>query len=443
MGASRQRSTRERNAERKRKKRIAKVLAAELGEGTTKVKKTKLKRMSRYSRMARYRRVWWDVANVLNGLWSERRGVHATKDDDSLGLLVHYCWGPQCCEFYNPVVTLRKIRRVLKTTVFAVMMSAPHQIKWTKLGPSLDWLQRADSIHGVFQHLFCFSFDKESNKLKARADAINRATQTLTDGGRGVDIVAEINWAELVGKRLSFSLEFVRDHWRLSISFIMDIAMEPLRWLTNRLITMSRASKERAGRTFVLAFVWFGAVAMARPSQGMRWDLHGRGRQQYQSQFMPWPRLRKAVAISVEPLSLLRKDPTDVPPLCTMVNPDFSPLVVVAQAYSSLLAGESHRTELVAMRFGCTDWPQFIAHCPMECALLRRLPLPRSSHHFTRNTPLHTAYPDPPPPQPSPTAEACDYDGLLASPQNVSALPWRWAIIMAVEIGTDPRPQSR
>ena len=69
------------------------------------------------------------------------------------------------------------------------------------------------------------------------------------------------------------------------------------------------------------------------------------------------------------------KDATRTPPLLDLVNETHSPLLVLHQYYSALLAGNSERLCLIYMRFGCSSFAEWIRKHPKLAIFFRQMVL--------------------------------------------------------------------
>ena len=79
------------------------------------------------------------------------------------------------------------------------------------------------------------------------------------------------------------------------------------------------------------------------------------------------------------------RDPRRAPALSDIVTPSFSPLLVLRQYFSSLLAGASGRLNLILRRFGCESVRQFCAKHSDVALRMRRLILTADAWIFQRH----------------------------------------------------------
>ena len=139
-------------------------------------------------------------------------------------------------------------------------------------------------------------------------------------GPMNADLVQDVCWHAVAGMRLMATFKLISDHTKIAVILMLAIVLEPLRFFTYWLLKVSSATRD----------------------------------------------FRKA------------------PPICTVVNLECSPMTVIRQYYSCLLAGDSPRLQIIYRRFGYTRFDQFATCCP-AAKTLRRLILVAENWFFRRH----------------------------------------------------------
>ena len=194
------------------------------------------------------------------------------------------------------------------------MPEIPSASKWTKLGPCVDWFISGMAPHHILQMLFDTCFTEYANRCVSGVGHTAAGWETLFE--------QDINWHAVNGSRLLKSIDFLHNHLHQTVLVILAIAIEPLRFLMNWLISSSSES-----------------MHYTRP-----------------------------------------------PPICDMVNEVLSPIITVRQYYATLLSSANHpRLLLLTRACRCANMAELRTHYPDIVARLRRVLLAADSWVYRKH----------------------------------------------------------
>ena len=173
------------------------------------------------------------LLDVFNGNW-----IHH--------ILVHYCSSPQCCmskcgiPYHRPTLLLKAIV-ALRFSMLNRLPSTPESGKWTCVGPCFDFVMGISAVHNMFGPLLEMAFGQ------LFIDVMKQARQTAENVKHtlGSEWRNDINWHELVGKRIGASLDFARSVEQMYTLWVMNVALEPLRHMTKCCLVFSRVARDR------------------------------------------------------------------------------------------------------------------------------------------------------------------------------------------------------
>ena len=124
-------------------------------------------------------RVWLEA---LRSLMAVCNGLSAD------GKLVHWCYGPDCCQQYDASVTRRRVQDCIVQLVLRTLPTVPCAAKWTKVGPCLDVVVTGLWVHNVLATLMRLAF-----KIKGAA----MPGLGFIQGGHDQQFVEELAWQEV------------------------------------------------------------------------------------------------------------------------------------------------------------------------------------------------------------------------------------------------------
>ena len=135
--------------------------------------------------------------------------------------LRHNCVSKSCCQNYSIPVLRQRMARVIKSFVFAHMVTVPNKAKWTKTGPAVDWFL-ISGLSKILPTMWPGAFGK-----------VQLSRISLNAAGTRAEPADEAKlWRELRGKRIKAGASFMQDsstHWTLTVA---ALSMEPFRYLT-------------------------------------------------------------------------------------------------------------------------------------------------------------------------------------------------------------------
>ena len=143
-----------------------------------------------------------EVGVVVNGRWWE-------------DIPTHYCTHPSCCRLpltgdcYSRAVCVAKTQHALRRSMFRVLPAIPSAMKWSKLGPCLDYFLSVNLANGLYRHVYKNGFQEFHQTLKQSAERVERATGKA---GENEDWRNDVNWHHVASKRVFAGLTFWKDH---------------------------------------------------------------------------------------------------------------------------------------------------------------------------------------------------------------------------------------
>ena len=213
--------------------------------------------------------------------------------------MVHYCRGLTCWCGGDRDAAVKRIKQLILQTIVSSLPPSPASIKWTKLGPCLDWHIGVFSVCRMLGPLYDIAMG-DMSVLVHKINASKRKDGVVED---------EINWHEVVGKRMEKSKATVNSDDDRYSTLSLGIAIEAIRWFIN----------------------WVLRACLRKKSQDSQ------------------------------------------PPILDIVSTSHTPLRIVSHYFATLLSGSSSRLILIWRQDHCDSFAEWCQQFPERSQQLRDL----------------------------------------------------------------------
>jgi hypothetical protein len=198
------------------------------------------------------RKHWLKLPKLINGHWCDGSG--------SLSI-DHHCTDARCCNNYDHLTAVKKIFMALLDTVFAAKPPVPSSIKWTRLGPCLDWVMSGSLICGILPAVYKRAFGELSASMLVKSNAL------LPGQHVGRDLRQDVDWAQVFGKRVKEALSLLHSTDGRFSMLVLLVLMEPMRFFMQWVMNRSRLRKDKKRGVpplFDLCWVEFSPLLLVR-----------------------------------------------------------------------------------------------------------------------------------------------------------------------------------